>query len=74
MSEEIPMLSSILDDYENNIIEAGNSARKCYLNENHKKNKIITWVHDHELNGHLLLRKMSMSSARRDLLRQPQNK
>ena len=42
-------------------------------NKLHKHKKIITWVHDHELRGHLLLKKMG-KNASRDLLRQPNHK
>lgn len=74
MKDEILLLDNILDDYENGTLIAGNSARKCYLNEDHKKKKIITWVHDHELSGHVLLRKLGKTSSRRDVLRKPENK
>lgn len=71
--ENIELLSDILDKFEDGFLEIGNSARKCFLTEQHKKTNQITWVHDHELAGHSLLRKMS-KNAKRDLVRQPNNK
>lgn len=68
--ENIELLSDILDKFEDGLLEAGSSARKVYLTEQHKKANQITWIHDHELAGHSLLRRMGMS-AKRDLLRQP---
>ena len=69
----IPTLEEILNEFEAGTLETGGAARKCYLTELHKHKKIITWVHDHELRGHLLLKKMG-KSASRDLLRQPNHK
>jgi hypothetical protein len=71
--ENIELLSDILDKFEDGFLEAGSSARKCYLTEQHKAANQITWIHDHELAGHSLLRKMG-KSAGRDLLRQPKEK
>lgn len=64
----IQMLSDILDQYENGEIVPAGKARKCYLTEANKKKNIVTWVHDNELQNHALLRRMSSTSARRDLL------
>ena len=70
----IPLLTDLLDDFQDGKIEVGSSARKVYLTQEHQAKGIITWVHDHELKGHLLLRGMSKTSARRDLLRQTKEK
>jgi proteasome lid subunit RPN8/RPN11 len=69
-NNEIELLENILDKFDNGFLIPENNARKCYLTEKHRAQKIITWVHDHELAGHSLLRKMG-KSAGRDLLRQP---
>lgn len=71
--ENIELLSDLLDRFEEGTLIAENNAHKCYLTEQHKKANQITWVHDHELAGHSLLRRMGMS-AKRDLLRQPDSK
>jgi hypothetical protein len=71
MENEILLLTDLLDQFENGSIIPENNAHKCYLTELHQHKGIVTWVHDHELRGHSLLRKMGKSSGR-DLLRQPQ--
>lgn len=70
MIDETPiqLLTDILDQYENGDLVPENSARKCFLTEEHQYKKIITWVHDHELRGHLLLRGLA-KSAKRDLMK-----
>lgn len=70
----ILLLSDLLDQFDAGTLEVGSSARKVYLTEQHKAKGIITWIHDTELRGHSLLRSMSKSSARRDLLRQTKEK
>jgi hypothetical protein len=62
------MLEEILDEYENGLIEPNSIARKCYMTELHKSKNHITWVHDDELKGHSLLRKMGKQQTR-DLVR-----
>ena len=69
----IQLLTDLLDDFQNGTMEVGSSARKVYLTQEHQAKGIITWVHDHELRGHLLLRGMG-KSAGRDLLRQTKEK
>jgi hypothetical protein len=69
-NDEIKLLETILDSFDDGSLIPENNAHKCYLTEKHRAQKIITWVHDHELAGHSLLRKMG-KSAGRDLLRQP---
>ena len=73
MENNIQLLTEVLDQYENGELVPENSARKVYLTEEHRHKKIITWVHDHELRGHLLLRGMA-KQVKRDLLRTPNNK
>ena len=63
----------MLDQYEDGTLEVGSSARKVYLTHEHQAKGIITWIHDHELRGHLLLRGMARNS-KRDLLRQTKEK
>ena len=66
----IELLTDILDKFDNGEFAPENNARKCYLTEKHKELAMVSWVHDHELAGHSLLRKMGKSSSK-DLLRQP---
>jgi len=73
MENKIPLLEEVLDQFENGDLIAENEARKVYLTQQHQAKGIITWVHDHELRGHSLLRKMG-KSANRDLLRQTKEK
>jgi hypothetical protein len=70
---KIPLLEEVLDQFENGDLIAENEARKVYLTQQHQAKGIITWIHDHELRGHSLLRKMG-KSANRDLLRQTKEK
>lgn len=72
-NNEILLLETLLDNFDNGSLIPENNAHRCYLTEQHKAKGIITWVHDHELRGHSLLRKMG-KSAGRDLLRQPKDK
>ena len=69
----IPLLEEVLNQFENGDLIPENEARKVYLTEKHKATGVITWIHDHELRGHSLLRKMG-KSAGRDLLRQTKEK
>ena len=73
MENKIPLLEEVLDQFENGDLIAENEAIKVYLTQQHQAKGIITWVHDHELRGHSLLRKMG-KSANRDLLRQTKEK
>lgn len=72
-NNEIELLETLLDSFDNGSLIPENNARKCYLTQEHKAKGIITWIHDHELRGHSLLRKMG-KSAGRDLLRQTKEK
>lgn len=70
---KIPLLEEVLDQFDNGDLVPENEARKVYLTQQHQAKGTITWVHDHELRGHSLLRKMG-KSANRDLLRQTKEK
>ena len=70
-NNEIKLLEDLLNSFDDGLLTPENNAHKCYLTELHQHKGIVTWVHDHELRGHSLLRKMGKSSSR-DLLRQPQ--
>jgi hypothetical protein len=70
---KIPLLEEVLDQFDNGDLVPENEARKVYLTQQHQAKGVITWVHDHELRGHSLLRKMG-KSANRDLLRQTKEK
>lgn len=61
-------IAEILDLYVNGDIVPAGTARKCYMSEDHKRKNIISWIHDGELKNQALLRGMSMTSAKRDLL------
>jgi len=68
--EYIPTLGELLDDYEQGKLDVSKRvARKCYMNELHKRQNIITWIHDDEMKGHSLLRGISKSNTHRDLLK-----
>lgn len=67
--ENVLMLEEILDQYEAGLIEPNSSARKCYMTELHKHHGHITWIHDDELRGHSLLRKMGKQQTR-DIIKQ----
>jgi hypothetical protein len=64
----ILLLSEILDQYENGEIVPASKARQCYLNELNKRQNIVSWIHDDELKNQSILRGMSKTSAKRDLL------
>ena len=70
---KIPLLEEVLDQFDNGDLVPENEARKVYVTQHHQAKGPITWVHDHELRGHSLLRKMG-KSANRDLLRQTKEK
>ena len=69
----VPLLSEVLDDYDNGTLDMSVLARKCYLSEMEKHYGRTTWIHNSELNGHSILRKMGQRSGR-DLLRQTREK
>jgi len=68
------LLTEILDQYEAGTLDMSEMARKCYLTEREKYLNKTVWVHNDELKGHSLLRKMGKGSGGRDLLRQTKEK
>lgn len=64
----IPLLSKVLDEYENGSLDMSQVARKCYLSEREKMANRVTWIHNDELKNHSLLRKMSGNNAK-DILK-----
>ena len=65
---DIPLLSKLLEDYENGSLDMTQMARKCYLSERERAMNRVAWVHNDELKNHILLRKMSGNNSR-DLLK-----
>lgn len=66
--DDIKMLEEILDDFESGYFTVNNHARKCYLSEEQKAKGHITWIHDNELQGQCMLRKMGKQQSR-DVIR-----
>ena len=64
----IPLLSKVLDEYDEGTLDMTQMARKCYLSEKEKTLNRITWIHNEELKNHSLLRKMSGNNTR-DILK-----
>lgn len=56
--EIIKLLDEYLDDVEKGELVLGSTARRCYMNKEHKQKEIITWVHDDALKNYLVLRKL----------------
>ena len=67
--EVIPTFSELLDKFENGELPDDFTAYKYYMTEQHKIVKQVSWIHSTELRSQSILRSMSKSSARRDLLR-----
>lgn len=67
--EVIPTFSELLDKFENGELPDEFTAYKYYMTEQHKMLKKISWIHSTELKSQSILRGMSKSSARKDLLR-----
>lgn len=65
---KIHTIGEILDMYVNGDIVPAGTARQCYMNDEHKRKNIISWIHDSELKNQALLRGMAKTSAKRDLL------
>lgn len=60
----IKTLDELLDDIESGELILGSSARKCYMNEEHKRFDKTTWVHDDELKKYIVLRNLSSKADR----------
>jgi len=65
----IPTLAELLDKFNNGEIPDEFTAYQYHLTEEDKVKNKISWIHSTELKGQALLRGMSKTSARRDLLR-----
>lgn len=68
---EIELLTDLLDKYEDGTLKLEGTARKCYLTEKHKAQGSVSWIHDDEIPGQALLRRMAKSYNGRDVLRKP---
>lgn len=68
MENNIPLLQEILEQYQEGTLDMTQRARKCYLSEKEKFANRVSWVHNDELNNHIMLRQMSKHNAK-DLLR-----
>lgn len=64
----IPLLQEVLEQYQNGILDMTQKARKCYMSEKEKHYGRVAWVHNDELQSHIILRGMSKNNSK-DLLR-----
>lgn len=55
----IPLLSEILDNYLMGTLDMTQAARKCYLSQREKAAGRVTWIHNDELKGHAIFRKIA---------------
>ena len=55
----IPLLQDVLIEYEMGTLDMTKMARKCYLSEKEKAIGRITWVHNDELKGHMIFKKIA---------------
>lgn len=60
----IPLLQEVLEQYQEGTLDMTQKARKCYLSETERHLKRVSWIHNDELKGHILLRGMSKQNAR----------
>jgi hypothetical protein len=65
---KIPLLQEVLNEYEMGTLDLTQAARKCYLSERERASGRVTWIHNDELKGQLLLKKMSGNNTK-DLLK-----
>lgn len=65
---KIPLLQEVLDEYEAGTLDMKQSARKCYMSEMERYLNRVAWIHNDELQKHIILRNMSKGNTR-DLLR-----
>ena len=72
-TNNIPLLSELLDQFEMGTLDLQERARKCYLSEKEKRFGRITWIHNDELKNQSVLRGLSRNGGR-DLLRQTKEK
>ena len=64
----IPLLQEVLEQYQNGTLDMTQKARKCYMSEKEKHYGRTGWVHNDELESHIILRGMAKQNAK-DLLR-----
>ena len=64
----IPLLQEILDQYQNGTLDMTQKARKCYMSEKEKHFGRVEWIHNDNLESHIILRGMAKQNAK-DLLR-----
>lgn len=60
----IPLLQEILEQFQNGTLDMTQKARKCYMSEKEKYHGRVEWIHNDELEGHLLFRGMAKQNAR----------
>jgi hypothetical protein len=72
-TNNIPLLSELLDQFEMGTLDLQERARKCYLTEKEKHFNRHTWIHNDELKNQSVLRGLSRNGGR-DLLRQTKEK
>jgi len=72
-TNNIPLLSELLDQYEMGTLDMQERARKCYLTEKEKHFNRHTWIHNDELKNQSVLRGLAKNGAK-DLLRQTREK
>lgn len=60
----IPLLSELLDQYDNGTLDTSILARKYYVSEAEKYYGRVSWIHNEELKNQSLLRKMAKQNAR----------
>lgn len=61
---KIPLLQEIIDEFENGTLDMTVYARKCYMSELERHHNRISWIHNNELRGHSLLRKMGQQNTK----------
>ena len=64
----IPLLQEVLEQYQNGTLDMTQKARKCYMSEKERHFGRVEWIHNDNLENHLILRGMAKQNAR-DLLR-----
>lgn len=64
----IPLLQEVLEQYQNGTLDMTQKARKCYMSEKERHFGRVEWIHNDNLQGHIILRGMAKQNAK-DLLR-----
>ena len=60
----VDLLQEVIEEYREGTLDMTQKARKCYLSEMEKHIGRVSWIHNDELQGHILLRGMSKQNAR----------